>query len=266
MIKLVRNQSNKISVDVTATIDYTGFTASLLVVGVEKDLGNLKAGNARIEFSPEEVDLIGDGSAGYVTVRTGAGDVYIVNQVWFAPVNSRDEAVGYQALSIVLVSKIKYEGGKQQTSADIEKMIDEKVDETVDRVMTESIDAKVEEIVDAVIDEKVAEVVDDIVDDKVDKAVDAVIDIKVEEQVNALFESSDSDTIGGQFENMKESVEDLEPRMERVEDQIDNNILPRLSAAETVLAKKISLDYEDSDDHIVFYTGMDDIESAESGE
>ena len=119
--------------------------------------------------------------------------------------------------------------------------------------MDESISEKVVEVVDDIIDEKVEECVTGIVEQEVEKEVDRVIDVKVEEQVNALFDDSDSDTIGGQFNEMKETVIVTEDRVDDIEKTINEDIKPRLESAEEDIAKKVDLDYDDSDDMIHFF-------------
>lgn len=259
MVRLVRDKENRISVKVTATVDYTGFSATLRVAGANKSIANLKAGNLRLDFTPEAVNEIGSGAEGFITVFNKKGDIYVTNRVWFSAVDNEGDAVGYQKISIVLVSMLKYEGGRRpsaesQTSAETEAVIQAKVEAAVASAMTEAIDAKVEAAVDGMIDQKVEASVSGIVEEQVTTVVNNVIDTKVEEQVNALFDDSDSDTIGGQFVMLQETVEDIEPRVEVVEQQISDNIEPRLAEAETTIAKKISMDYEDSDEGIAFFT------------
>ena len=272
MVRLVRDKVNRIPVKVTATIDYTGFSATLRVAGANKSLANLKAGNLRLEFTPEEVSEIGEGAEGFITVLNRKGEIHVSNRVWFVAVDTDAEASGYQKISIVLVSMLKYEGGRRPTadsssaSEATEEMIQEKVAAAVEKVMTETITAKVEETVDSVIDTKVEETVTEIVDTKIETAVetkvDSVIESKVETTVNALFDSSDSDTIGGAFTQLQASVEeDIEPRLSVVELDMEEDVKPRLEAAETTLAKKVSMDYEDSDEGVVFFSSAKEDES-----
>ena len=244
MVRLVRDKINKIAVRVTSTVDYTGFSASLSLGGATKDIPNLKASNIRLTFSPEEISEIGQGMDGTLTVLNANGDVYVKNRVRFISVSTEGEAAGYQKISIVLVSMSGYAPGTGGGS------MEQKIEEAVQRAMVEAIDDRVEEAVDSIIDEKVETAVSDIIDEKVEDVVDQVIDEKVEEAVTDLFDDSDSDTIGGEFNNLKNFVyKDLEPRLTNVE---------------TTLEEKISMDYEDSADNIIFFSGVNESDDSES--
>ena len=238
MVRLVRDKENRISVKVTASVDYSGFSASLSIPGVEKIIPDLSARNIRIDFSPAEVESIGQNAQCVLTVYNAEGEVYVNNMVWFETVATESEALGHQNISIVIVSLIKYEGGKSRPDEELDKIIEEKVD----KAMTESVDAKVEEYVDEIIDDKVAAVVDVILEDKVEKVVDAVIDEKVDARIDELLDSSDSDTIGGVIDTMEE----------------------RISAVEKELKDKISVKHEHEDENMIFFnSGEDTTDSSE---
>lgn len=250
MVRLVRDSENRITVRVVSTVDYSGFSASLSVSGIEKIIPNLRAKNIKLEFSPSEVTSIGQNAQGVLTVYNAAGEIYINNLIWFETVETEGAAVNYQAISIVLVSLQKYEGGKIRPDGELDKIIDEKVD----KAMTESVDAKVEEYVDEIIDDKVATSVDSILGDKVEQVVGDVIDEKVDSRIDELLDSSDSDALGGIIGGIQTTIrDDIEPRVSDLENKINNNIEPRITAIESVLDSRITLaDYSDSDEDIVF--------------
>lgn len=249
MVKLVRGQTNRIAVKVTATINYTGFSAVLRVNGFEKKIPTLKDSSIYIDFTADEVFALGEGYEGELTVFNAKNEAYIKNLVYFGPVETLSDAIGYQKIPIVLVSMVKYEGGRNAVSKAVEKWIEDKVTETVDAVLDETIDEKVDAAVDTVVTETVVE--------KVDEQISLVLDDKVEECVNSIFEDSDSDTIGGAFIEMQEAVfENIEPRVQNIEIDIDDNIKPRLQEVEQTLEKKIEMDYDDSDEDITFLDGL----------
>lgn len=239
MVRLVRDKENRISVKVTATVDYTGFSAALSISGIDKGVANLKAKNIRMVFTTSEVAGIGKNAQGILTIYDSKGEVYVKNLVWFETVGTESDAVGYQTISVVLVS-MKQQNSSYRPDSDWDKIIDEKIE----KVMTESIDAKVEECVDKIIDEKVETAVEGIIDEKVTTVVDSVIDSKVEEAVNDLFDSSDSDTVGGVINALEDTVYD--------------NILPRVSDIEEELSKKVSVKHEESDENMTFFTTCED--------
>ena len=98
----------------------------------------------------------------------------------------------------------------------------------------EDIAKKVVEVVDSIIDGKVEESISGIIDPKVEAAVDAIIDTKVETVVNEIFDSSESDTVGGVISGLQEKIETVEDTLE----------------------KKVSLEYDNSDDNVKFFSGM----------
>lgn len=240
MVRLVRDKENRISVQVTASVDYSGFSASLSIPGVEKIISDLSARNMRIDFSPAEVESVGKNAQCVLTVYNAEGEVYVNNIVWFETVATESEALGHQVISIVLVSLIKYEGGKSRPDEELDKIIEEKVD----KAMTESVDAKVEECVDEIIDDKVAGAVDTILEGEVKRVVSAVIDEKVDARIDELLDSSDSDALGGVINTLQDAVYE--------------NILPRVVDVESELSKKISVKQEDSDENMVFFTSAED--------
>ena len=249
MVYLVKGRDNKIQVSVTSTIDCSGFSAVLDVAGIQKDISNLKSRSISVLFPADEIECFGTNLLAYLYVYDKSGKLYIKNLVSMGTCETEDRARGKQKISIVLVSIRE----ARSTSKEEEEFIEKKVEEAVDKAMDESISEKVVEVVDDIIDEKVEECVTGIVEQEVEKEVDRVIDVKVEEQVNALFDDSDSDTIGGQFNEMKETVIVTEDRVDDIEKTINEDIKPRLESAEEDIAKKVDLDYDDSDDMIHFF-------------
>lgn len=224
MVKLVKNRVNKIPVKVTAIIDYTGFSASLSVGGITKNIEDLKARSLAIEFSPEEIDAIGEGALGTLVVQNTEGKTHISSSVQFKVIDSDTEAAGFQVLRTVLVSMLPLYGSRRSGGGDIPPDIEELIKKEVHL--------------------------------EVDKAMEG-IDEKIEADVNEIFESSDPDTIGGQFRMLETSVYDnLEPRVTTLEEEVEEDLKPRVANVETILAKKISMDYEDSDEEVIFNDGL----------
>jgi hypothetical protein len=220
-------------------IDYTGFSAELEVNGITKSVSNLASKAPSIMFSVDETSSISPAAFGRFTVYNKKGEVHIVYKIYFSTVDSLDEVQQFKPIRIVIVGSFKYDG------------IDSGSDEEIER--------KVVEVVDSIIDDKVEESVSGIIDPKVEAAVDAVIDTKVETVVNEIFDSSESGTVGGVISELQDKVEDdLDPRLTAVETDLGENVKPRLATAEATLAKKISLDYDDSDDNVIFSEGLNE--------
>lgn len=252
MVKIVRDMENKIPIKVDSLIDYTGFSAELEVNGITKSVSNLATKSPYIVFSAGEVESLNPAAFGIFTVYNKKGEVHIVYKIYFSVVDNQIEIQQFKPIRIVIVGAFKYEG----MNAASDEVITKKVEEAVEKAMDESVGTKVEEVVDSIIDDKVEESVSGIIDPKVEAAVDAVIDTKVEKVVNDIFDSSESGTVGGVISGLQDKVEDdLDPRLTNVENDVGNNVKPRLSAAETTLAQKISLDYDESDDNIAFHEG-----------
>lgn len=219
MVKLVIGRENKIPIKITSTIDHTGFAATVAVAGIEKSVPDLKAASLSAVFSPSDVEAVGDGEVGYLTVFNKDGDVHVKQRICFYGVESEADAADAQKISVVLVSQIKYEGGKPTPDPEIDK----KVQEAVDKAMAEAM---------------------------------GEIDQHIEDTVNEMFDSSDSDTPGGMLNGLEHKVnDDIEPRVETLEVTVEDNIQPRLTQIETTLEKKISMDYDDSDEGVVFKDG-----------
>lgn len=113
MVKLVRNRDNRVPVKVTSYLDYDGFSASLEVEGLTKTVTNLKTANAKIEFTADEVDALGDFVLGHLTVYDKNGDEFIKMLVQIKVVDTEGDAVGFQAFRMALVSvkAYTYSGG-----------------------------------------------------------------------------------------------------------------------------------------------------------
>ena len=238
MVRVVKDMENKIPIKVVSLIDYTGFSAELEVNGITKSVSNLASKDPSVTFSADETSSISPAAFGKFTVYNGKGEVHIVYKIYFSTVDTTDDIQQFKPIRIVIVGSFKYDG------------IDSGSDEDIAR--------KVVEVVDSIIDDKVEESVSGIIDPKVERAVDAVIDTKVETVVNAIFDSSESGTVGGMISGLQDKVEDdLDPRLTIVENDLGGNVKPRLEAAETTLASKVSIDYDDSDDNIAFFEGHD---------
>ena len=116
MIKLVREKVNRVSVGVTAIIDYSGFSATLDLLGSTKTLSDLSAKNLFIEFSASEVEKVKDTTYGTLTVLNKEGKVHSRCLVTFSAVDDEREAAGWQRLIITLVALLKYEGSRRDPS------------------------------------------------------------------------------------------------------------------------------------------------------
>ena len=114
MIKLVKEKVNRVSVGVTAIIDYSGFSATLDLLGTSKTLSDLSSKNLWIEFSPADVEKIEDTTYGTLTVLNKEGKVHSKCLVTFSSVDSEREAAGWQRLIITLVALLKYEGSRRE--------------------------------------------------------------------------------------------------------------------------------------------------------
>lgn len=130
MVRLIKNQTNTISVRVTATIDYTGFSATVSVAGVTKEIPDLTASGIKLEFSAADADAVGEGMEGVISVFNAAGEPYINSRAWFAEVDTKEDAIGFQEISIVLVSVrlVPQSGG----GGDIDKKVHEAVEEAME--------------------------------------------------------------------------------------------------------------------------------------
>ena len=111
MVKLVKNQSNRIAISVTSLIDYSGFSASLEVGGITKTIPSLKSANAKVEFSASDIGGMTDFATGYLTVLDGDGKTYVRMMPMFKLVENPAEAVGFQTITVVIVPLFRYEGG-----------------------------------------------------------------------------------------------------------------------------------------------------------
>ena len=49
---------------------------------------------------------------------------------------------------------------------------------------------------------------------------------------------------------------DIEPRVEALEKEVNEELIPKVDDIEQILAKKVSVDYEDSDEEAVFKDGL----------
>lgn len=116
MIKLVREKVNRVSVGVTAIIDYSGFSATLDLLGSTKTLSDLSAKNLWLEFSPSEVEKIEDTTYGTLTVLNKENKIHTKCLVTFSAVDTEREAAGWQRLIITLVALLKYEGSRRDPS------------------------------------------------------------------------------------------------------------------------------------------------------
>ena len=113
MIKLVKEKVNRVSVGVTAIIDYSGFSATLELMGISKTLSDLSAKNLWLEFSPAEVENIEETTYGTLTVLNKERKIHSKCLVTFSAVDTEREAAGWQRLIITLVSLLKYEGSRR---------------------------------------------------------------------------------------------------------------------------------------------------------
>lgn len=116
MIKLVKEKVNRVTVGVTAIIDYSGFSANLDFLGTSKTLSDLSAKNLFIEFSASEVEKVKDTTYGTLTVLNKEGKVHSRCLVTFSAVDDEREAAGWQRLIITLVALLKYEGSRRDPS------------------------------------------------------------------------------------------------------------------------------------------------------
>jgi hypothetical protein len=148
MIKLVKEKVNRVTVGVTAIIDYSGFSATLDLMGTTKTLSDLSDKNLWIEFSPSDVAKVEETTYGTLTVLNKEGKVHSRCLVTFSAVDTEREALGWQRLIITLVALLKYEGSRRggggdpsdpATKADVQKVQDsvDALSLTVDNVSTQ---------------------------------------------------------------------------------------------------------------------------------
>lgn len=108
MTKLVKGQDNVIPVRVTSLIDYTGFSATLEIKGASKNISNLKSPEAKVVFLASEIASYGESTFGYMTIRDAQGEQHMKMMIQFKVVDSLSEALGFQTISVVIVSKFDY--------------------------------------------------------------------------------------------------------------------------------------------------------------
>lgn len=244
MVKVVRGTENTVPIKVVSLIDYTGFHAELEINGGVKTVDSLSAKSPNVVLSAEDVESIVPSTFCRFTIYNAKGEVHVIYKICFSVVDSPLEVQNFKPIRVVIVSSFNYDG--INSDRDIAR--------------------EVEKTVDAIIDDKVESSVSGIIQPKVEQAVDAVIDTKVEAVVNEIFESSDSTSAGGIISGLQDKIEgDMEPRLTIVESDLGDDVHPRLDAAEALLSKKISLDYDDSDDNIAFLEGQNEGDESRDG-
>ena len=114
MVKLIKGQDNVIPVRVTSLMDYSGYSAVLEINGSTKEIGDIKSKNVSITFTSDEIDEYDNSILGYLTIFDGSGKLHMKMLLQFKVVDTAGEALGFQKISVVIVSMFNYnwsEGG-----------------------------------------------------------------------------------------------------------------------------------------------------------
>lgn len=107
MLKLVKNQNNRIGVSVSSTIDLTGFSAKVTVNGSERKTPSLIAKDSHFDFTASDVDSLGvDECYAPIDILKPDGSVYTNGLVSMKAVDTATEAVGSDKIYLVIVGDI----------------------------------------------------------------------------------------------------------------------------------------------------------------
>jgi len=128
MIKLIKGQDNVIPIRVTSLMDYSGYSATLEINGTTKEIGDIKSKNVSITFTSDEIDEYGNNILGYLTIFDGSGKLHMKMLIQFKVVDTAGDALGFQKISIVIVSSFNYNwsegGGGGDVPADVVRKSD----------------------------------------------------------------------------------------------------------------------------------------------
>lgn len=108
MVKLIKGQDNVIPVRVTSLMDYSGYSAALEINGTTKKIENIKSKNVSITFTSDEIDEYGNNILGYLTIFDGSGKLHMKMLIQFKVVDTAGDALGFQKISVVIVSSFNY--------------------------------------------------------------------------------------------------------------------------------------------------------------
>ena len=182
MIRLVKGKQNVIAVKVSSFINYAGFRADLLLNnGLQKPLIAIDAANPTITFTPDEIELMGRGIEGVVTVYTAAGDEHTKQREWFSPVASEKEAQDFKKIFLNLVKASDQHGSGGGGGGDVSGL-EQRVG---------SLENKVE-----VISENIVEVVSEVAPVVVEQKVEPVCKTIIERDVEPMVEEKIHNTVG----------------------------------------------------------------------
>lgn len=107
MLKLVKNQNNRIGVSVSSTIDLTGFSAKVTVNGSERATPSLIAKDSHFDFTASDVDSLGaDECYAPIDILKPDGSVYTNGLVSMKAVDTAAEAAGSDKIYLVIVGDI----------------------------------------------------------------------------------------------------------------------------------------------------------------
>lgn len=110
MIKLVKGKANTVLVKITSLIPMDGFFATLNLLGETWTIEDATKKNIAFDITAEDVAKFGDkGAEGLLQIFKKSGDAISKQRIWFKPVESSSEAIGFTTIYVTITGD--YGGG-----------------------------------------------------------------------------------------------------------------------------------------------------------